>query len=265
MIGSSAHSVSRTLGPRLGAAPITVAIGHRLSLVTAGLAVTLPRTPGCEMRLATISPANCVSGCPKSAQLVFGDSLLLEHLHKSADRCSTCTLAEAKFVWVTAGDEERAHAAKVAGEIDEHVPMDCAEEDLFSLVQRLGGFRGTSPARASSGPVRFRGGLAPGAFRRVREYIDGHIAQRIPMEELARIAALSLGHFNRAFKQTTGVSPHRYVMQKRVTAATNLLCNTARALAEIALDVGFADQSHFSRTYLAVTGETPSTCRRRHS
>ena len=81
---------------------------------------------------------------------------------------------------------------------------------------------------------------------------------------LARVAMLSLGHFNRAFLQSTGFSPHQYILRQRVALATELMQTTSRALADIALEVGFGDQSHFSRTYAAITGETPSACRRRH-
>ena len=117
---------------------------------------------------------------------------------------------------------------------------------------------------ASSFPFRPVGGLAPGALRRVREYIEQHLAESISTDALARIAGLSTGHFNRAFKQSTGDSPHHYIIRKRVTIAKDLLVHTNRILADIALDTGFADQSHFSRTYVAVTGETPSACRYRH-
>jgi transcriptional regulator GlxA family with amidase domain len=118
--------------------------------------------------------------------------------------------------------------------------------------------------RASSVPHRPVGGLAPGALRRVREYIEEHLAESIGTDALARIAGLSLGHFNRAFKQSTGDSPYQYVIRKRVAMAKELMVQTGRALADIALDAGFADQSHFSRTYVAITGETPSAYRRRH-
>jgi transcriptional regulator GlxA family with amidase domain len=116
----------------------------------------------------------------------------------------------------------------------------------------------------SSVPRRLLGGLAPGALRRVREYIEQHLDESIATDALARIARLSSGHFNRAFKQSTGESPHHYIIRKRIAMAKELLVQTNRALADIALDAGFADQSHFSRTYVAITGETPSACRRRH-
>ena len=108
------------------------------------------------------------------------------------------------------------------------------------------------------------GGLAPGALRRVLEYIEQHLTDSIATDVLARIAGLSTGHFNRAFKQSTGDSPHHYIIRNRVAMAKHLLVRTSRALADIALAVGFADQSHFCRTYVAMTGETPSACRRRH-
>lgn len=117
---------------------------------------------------------------------------------------------------------------------------------------------------AISIPCRPVGGLAPGALRRVRGYIERHLGESIGADALARIAGLSAGHFNRAFKQSTGDSPHHYIIRERVAMAKELLVQTSRALADIALDVGFADQSHFSRTYVAITGETPSACRRRH-
>jgi transcriptional regulator GlxA family with amidase domain len=117
---------------------------------------------------------------------------------------------------------------------------------------------------ASFRPCRPLGGLAPGALRRVREYIAQHLAENIGSDALAQIAGLSTGHFNRAFKQSTGDSPHHYIIRHRVAWAKVLLIETSRILADIALDAGFADQSHFSRTFVAVTGETPSACRRRH-
>ena len=169
------------------------------------------------------------------------------------------------------------------------VSAECPEEELFATVQRLiDASRPTAWSASRSAdrtvpsrmrqhrpasthlrlvpPLRIeqRGGLAPGALRRVREYIDQHCSERISTDNLANVAGLSPGHFNRAFKQSTGSSPHQYVTHKRVAKATELLKKTCRALADIALEVGFADQSHFSRTYVAVTGETPSACRRRH-
>src|SRR5262245_14645418 len=68
---------------------------------------------------------------------------------------------------------------------------------------------------ASFVPCQPLGGLAPGALRRVREYIGEHLTEGIATDTLARIAGLSTGHFNRAFRQSTGDSPHHYIIQNR--------------------------------------------------
>jgi AraC-like DNA-binding protein len=246
-----------------------VAVGHQSPLIAAGLAATLTRTPGCDVRLSRISPSSWSSDCSHtSAQLIFGDAVLLHRLRTAKLPAVPCSLAKAKFVWVTVANQTAAQAAKAAGEIDEHVPLDCPEDQLFAVVRRLAG---CDPSRTwhaapavKCGLAAPRGGLAPGALRRVRDYITEHLAEQLEAEILARIAALSLGHFNRAFKQSTGYSPHQYLVRERIAVATALLTATNRALVDIALEVGFADQSHFSRTFVAVTGETPSACRRRH-
>jgi len=261
---TSTYELAVARGPnrRGDPVPVTVAVGHRSSLVTAGLAATLARTPGCLIRVSNISSCRLAGEWPQSAELIFGDAALLKRVRESADLSEACSLTNAKFVWVTAGDEPSAHEAKLAGRIDEYVPLECADEELFALVQRLVGCDPSTSRTGTRGAVR--GGLAPGAFRRVSKYIAEHLTDKITTDALAKIAGLSLGHFNRAFRQTTGRSPHRYVLERRIASARLLLCQTTRALADIALDVGFADQSHFSRTYAAITGETPSQCRRRH-
>jgi AraC-like DNA-binding protein len=252
-----------------GQVPVSVAIGHKSALVAAGLAVTLSRMPECEVQLSPISGFNPESD-NDDAQLVFGDSALLKRLRDQYGQPGkACPLARAKFVWVTTDDESEAHAAKVAGEIDEHLPIDCPEQELFQVVRRLVGRDASDDWHSPSPsvrPIRPRalGGLAPGTLRRVREYIDEHLIDNLQTEVLADIAKLSLGHFNRAFKQSTGDSPHHYIIRQRVAMANELLVQTSRTLNDIALEAGFADQSHFCRTYVAVTGETPGACRRRH-
>jgi len=108
------------------------------------------------------------------------------------------------------------------------------------------------------------GGLAPGALRRVREHIEAHFAQKIELSRLAGIAGLSTSYFSRAFKQTIGMPPHRYVMIRRLAAAAELVKKTDRPLTELAIEVGFSDQSHFTRAFTQMTGETPGALRRRY-
>src|SRR5262249_41210145 len=124
--------------------PVAVAVGHRSTLVAAGLAAMLARTPGCDIHLSQIGPHECTSERLHKAQLIFGDSVLLKCLREqAADSRPGRPSARAKFVWVTTGDETVAHAAKAAGEIDEHLPLECLEQELFAVVRRLAGFDGS--------------------------------------------------------------------------------------------------------------------------
>jgi transcriptional regulator of acetoin/glycerol metabolism/AraC-like DNA-binding protein len=109
-----------------------------------------------------------------------------------------------------------------------------------------------------------RGGLAPGALRRVTEYIDSHLCEDVALESLAAHAGLSTYHFARAFKQSVGMPPHRYLLQQRVKRAAELLKQTEQPLTAIAESLGFADQSHFSRSFRWLVGLAPSEFRRSH-
>src|SRR5215831_7096519 len=75
-----------------------------------------------------------------------------------------------------------------------------------------------------------RAGLPSGALRRVRAYIEEHLAERVRTDVLARVAMLSLGHFNRAFLQSTGFSPHQYILRQRVALASSCRRRAARSL-----------------------------------
>jgi transcriptional regulator GlxA family with amidase domain len=108
---------------------------------------------------------------------------------------------------------------------------------------------------------RPRGGIAPSALRRVREHIDNNLAEHIEISDLASLTGLSPCHFSRAFKQSMGVPPHRYLTSRRVQEAARLIESTNRPMFEIALDVGFSDQSHFTRVFSARFGESPARYR----
>jgi AraC-like DNA-binding protein len=116
--------------------------------------------------------------------------------------------------------------------------------------------------RRSAPPDHSVGGLAPRALIRIREYIEGHLEENIELETLAGIAGLSKWHFARAFKQSVGTPPHFYLLQRRLERAQELLAETDLSLAQIALKIGFSDQSHFSRRFRMFVGVTPRSFRR---
>jgi transcriptional regulator GlxA family with amidase domain len=123
--------------------------------------------------------------------------------------------------------------------------------------------RGPASVKAGGGATvleltpRVKGGLPPRALRRVRDYIDVHLAERFSNATLAAIAEVSTSHFVRAFKQSEGLTPHRYVIRRRVEHAKELLASTNLPLAEIAMTVGFADQSHCARCFREHVGVRP--------
>jgi AraC-like DNA-binding protein len=108
-----------------------------------------------------------------------------------------------------------------------------------------------------------RGGLAPARANRICEYIDSHLQENIALEVLAEIAQLSVHHFARAFRQTLGIPPHNYIVQRRVEHAQQLLRNSDLPLSEIAIDAGFTDQSHLARHFRTMIGVSPSLARHR--
>ena len=106
------------------------------------------------------------------------------------------------------------------------------------------------------------GRLPPCVRRRVYDYIAAHLDQKITNDALAQIAGLSTGYFYAAFKQTEGISPHRYVLQCRVRRTQQLLTSTEMSVAEIADAVGFSNQSHCIHYFREIVGVTPSHYRR---
>ena len=109
------------------------------------------------------------------------------------------------------------------------------------------------------------GGLAPWRVRRVSEFIDRHLTSALPMAKLAAVANLSTWYFCRAFKKSLGMSPHTYVMRKRIEKAQELMLTTDEPLAQIALSCGLASQSHLCRVFWRATGYSPSVWRRHYS
>ena len=100
----------------------------------------------------------------------------------------------------------------------------------LEVIGTLGKMLPTPPAH---------GGLSPGAMRRVREFVDTHLNCSIDLTTLASVAGVSIHHFARGFKQSAKVTPHHYLVQKRVERAQELLARTELSLSEIAYAVGF--------------------------
>jgi len=107
-----------------------------------------------------------------------------------------------------------------------------------------------------------RGVLAAWQERRAKELLSANLLGDISTADIARQCSLSISHFARAFRQTTGLSPHQWLLRHRIDQAHGLLRDSRLSLAEIARACGFADQSHFTKVYARLRGISPGAWRR---
>ena len=110
--------------------------------------------------------------------------------------------------------------------------------------------------------IPVRGGLAQWQIRRAKEIMRDNLEGPVPVAQLADGCRLSTSHFTRAFKETVGQSPHRWMLNYRVEHAKRLLAESDLPLADIACACGFADQSHLSRVFSRLAGASPRVWRR---
>jgi len=99
-------------------------------------------------------------------------------------------------------------------------------------------------------------------LRQVTDWISRHLAEEFNLDQLAAQAGLSKFYFNRLFKNAMGISPSRYHITLRMEEARRLLRETKKSVLEIALDVGYANPSHFAQLFRRLTGLSPSDYRR---
>jgi AraC family transcriptional regulator len=108
------------------------------------------------------------------------------------------------------------------------------------------------------------GKLSPWQLRRVLDFMAVHLNDDPTIADLAQQCGLSSGYFARAFRQTLGVTPHQWLVRKRVERARALLLGSALGLADIAVMCGFVDQSHFTRVFAKFEGNSPGRWRQTH-
>ncbi len=100
-------------------------------------------------------------------------------------------------------------------------------------------------------------GLSALKLQQVKEYINEHLDRQLKLIELAAIAQMSPYYFLRLFKQSMGVTPHQYILQRRIEKAKFLLQHSELSIALIAVRVGFCDQSHLTQYFKRIVGVTP--------
>jgi len=140
----------------------------------------------------------------------------------------------------------------------DHVNRLFADHAARAVTAHLAKTYGAIPFRAKYG----RGGLAPWQERRAKEMLRADLSGDLGLPDLANACRLSAGHFSRAFKRTVGCPPHQWMLHQRVERAKVLMLNTDEPLCSVALDTGFADQSHFTRVFSQHVKASPAAWRR---
>ena len=118
------------------------------------------------------------------------------------------------------------------------------------------------PAAKSTRPVNSGPRLTAWQRRRVLEHIETNLAMPLRNRELAALVDFSEFHFNVAFRNSLGTSPHEFLIRRRIERAQQLMLSTDMPLCDIAFECGLADQAHLSRLFRKVAGETPAAWRK---
>jgi len=98
-------------------------------------------------------------------------------------------------------------------------------------------------------------------LNRVFAYVEANMEEAVHLSALAETAGMSVYHFAKLFKATTGKSPHQYLLRRRIERAKELLRKPELSLSEISLQAGFSDQSHLTNVFHRFLGVTPSKFR----
>lgn len=136
-------------------------------------------------------------------------------------------------------------------------------ESLDALLTLLGIHVLRSYSNLGEKPAKSRGGgLSPKTWSRISDYIHANLDQKLIIEKMAEVACLSPSHFLRAFKETSGETPHQYILKARLSTAKGLMLTTEASFDEVARISGFASNSHMSTSIKKAWGVTPSQLRK---
>jgi len=154
-----------------------------------------------------------------------------------------------------------AHSAHVGAKIE---GMNVLVLALHSLEEQHAQEVVDAYLNATLAPIEVVGGLPPRRLQRVFAYIRENVARGLSVNELAHVVGMSQYYFSKLFKMSTGITPHQYVMRQRVERAQEHRRERRMALAEIAPQVGFETQSHFTSVFRRLVGATPKRYREMH-
>jgi AraC family transcriptional regulator len=119
--------------------------------------------------------------------------------------------------------------------------------------------------RKISKVVERKGKLPPRLLRLVTDYLESHLDQKLTVRRVADLANMSPYHFGRLFKESTGLTPHQYLVELRVLKAKQLLQSGSLTLGEISSRLGFSSRAHFTTVFRKRAGTTPKEFRLKQS
>jgi AraC family transcriptional regulator len=131
---------------------------------------------------------------------------------------------------------------------------DCAHLALAAGLMRRAGRHGKTERETRK--------LRDRELKRIEAYVDERLDQPISLRDVAGVVGLSQQSFARALKEASGLSPHQYLITRRLDTAKRLLLDSTRSVAAIATTVGFSDQAHMTATFSRLLGYTPGNWRR---
>jgi AraC family transcriptional regulator len=139
-------------------------------------------------------------------------------------------------------------------EIEAGCPTGGAYGEALSLAL---GSRVASLCATIPGEQRRAAMLSSKQLQRVADFVRSNLAHELTIERLAALVNMSPFHFARCFKQTTGFTPHQFVIRERIARARSMLASGKQSIGDVAMALGFASQSHFADVYRRITGTSP--------
>lgn len=233
-----------------------------------------PLAPSAYRPQSPVQPSECVDREPageKDGTVAIDIVLRLSREQGSADTASRKTagaggperelLVARLLTHEGAVRQARQIARGLAAQPPSPVECDGDAALRLALIARLLGMAAAAPSEpAPTGTVR---ALPKWRLRRVLDHIDAHIAGPITLADLAAVAGISRMYFASQFRAATGMRPHECVLRKRIEHAQRLLVATTGSLVDIAGDVGFQTQAHFTTVFKRFVGDTPNRWRHR--
>ncbi len=153
-------------------------------------------------------------------------------------------------------------ASLMREEFIQHTPPSRMYLDSLTSALLIQMIRGHSSLSDKASGSTFRGGLTPAIWRDLEEFIRKNLARDLSLSQLAAQTNLSYSHFLRAFRQTAGIPPHRFIMHLRAEQASDMAATTSLPLKQVAFACGFSSQSHMTTVMRSILNVTPGDVRK---